>query len=54
MKTYQAFLCSDVVELTLFNDPSFKILRPIAQQMFSADQLLAALLRVREFSVRLA
>jgi len=43
---FQAFVCSDLVELTVFNDPSFTILRPIALQMFSAPWGSAASERV--------
>lgn len=46
MKKFQAFLCSDLLELTVFNDPSFTILRPIALQMFSAPCSSAASERV--------
>ena len=46
MKKLQAFVCSDLVELTVFNDPSFTILRPIALQMFSAPCSSAASERV--------
>jgi len=42
MNKFQAFLCSDLVELTILNDPSFIILRPIALQMFSASCSAAA------------
>jgi hAT family C-terminal dimerisation region len=46
MNKFQAFVCSDLVELTVFNDPSFTILRPIALQMFSAPCSSAASERV--------
>jgi len=46
MNKFQAFVCSDLVEHTVFNDPFFTILRPIALQIFSAPCSPAASERV--------
>jgi len=46
MKQLQTFVCSDLIDRTVFNDPSFTILPPIALQMFSAPCSSAASERV--------